>query len=537
VLEALAARAQSNGRFAMAASLATRALRRLPNDARLQAALGRALVAMRDFVAATHTLRDALTSDPNDPDLLIELASAETRTVWHNAAQAHLEQALDLGLRSTPAKRRAGFVLLDLGRPDDAIRLFREILERDPADADAAYGLGLAHQRTGRLEEGCDWLAKALELRPTQPDAIWPLALSGKHGQSRLDIARIEALLERQSLNAHHRMLAHLAAGRMRDAKGDHREAFAHFVAANRLKDVSFDSDGEAQRFAAIKRTFDKPFFERVRGAGIDDPRPVFIVGLPRSGTTLLEQMIASHPRAYGAGELEDISRLALELLPSIHDSAGAPARAAEVQRQDVRAVGQAYLHALQQRAPEAERVVDKMPINLLHMGLIAAALPGCRLIHCRRDPMDTCLSMYMLDFRGSYPFSYDLENLGFYWRLCDDLMAHWRAVLPMSILEVDYERLVEDPEATMRRVLEFCGLSWDPQCLEFHAKDRLVRTSSFAQVRQPIYRDAVGGWRRFEAELEPLRRALVREGSPHQESGSQVRSAVPERLPLCTEA
>jgi Sulfotransferase family len=177
-----------------------------------------------------------------------------------------------------------------------------------------------------------------------------------------------------------------------------------------------------------------------------------------------------------------------------------------------VRAVGEAYLAGLDRRAPEAERVVDKMPMNILHVGLIAAALPGAHVIHCRRDPMDGCLSMYTHHFAGNYPFAYDLENLGFYWRLCSDLMAHWQAVLPVSILEVDYETLVADPEATMRGVLEFCGLPWDAQCLAFHAGGRLVRTSSFAQVRQPIYRSAVGKWRRFEAELEPLRRALADE-------------------------
>jgi tetratricopeptide (TPR) repeat protein len=531
VLEVLAVHAHSQERFATAARLATEGLRRLRDDSGLQAALGRALLAMRDFVPATRALRDALTSHPEDADLLTELASAEMRTVWHDAARVHLERALELGLRSTPATRRAGSALLDLGRPDDAIRLFGEILQRDPADADAVYGLGLAHQRLGRLEDGASWLAKALELRPTHAGAMYQLALSGKRGQSRLDPARIEALLDSHLLDMHRRVLAHLAAGRVRDAMGDHRQAFAHYVAANRLKDVSFDPEGEAQRLAVIKRTFERRFFERMRGAGVADPRPVFIVGLPRSGTTLLEQMIASHASAHGAGELEDMSRLALELLPSIHDTAGARAQETEVRPDDVRTVGEAYLRALEEQAPEAARVVDKMPMNVLHMGLIAAALPNARFIHCRRDPMDVCLSMYTLNFRGNYPFAYDLENLGFYWRLYDDLMAHWRAVLPVSILEVDYEALVEDPEATMRGVLEFCGLPWDPQCLAFHADGRLVRTSSFAQVRQPIYRSAVGSWRRFETELEPLRRALAGEGSPHHGTAAQARSGVIERL------
>jgi tetratricopeptide (TPR) repeat protein len=511
-LEVLAAHAQSMERFAEAVRFAGAGLRRLPNDSRLQAASGRALLAMRDFVPATRALREALTSDPDNLDLLVELADAETHTVWHDAAQMHLKRALEPGLRSTPAKRQAAFVLLDLGCSDEAIRLFHEVLEFDSADADAAYGLGLAHQRIGCLEEGAAWLAKAVELRPTHADAMWQLALSGKHGQSRLDPSQIEALLEDHRLNPHQRMLAHFAAGRVRDAMGDHRPAFAHYVAANRLKDVSFDPDGETQRIAAIKRTFDQRFFDRMRGVGPEDQRPVFIVGLPRSGTTLLEQMIASHPSAHGAGELEDVSRLALELLPSIHDTAGAPAQYTELEPAEVRAAGEAYLLALEQRAPKAQRVVDKMPLNFLHMGLIAAALPDSRFIHCRRDPMDACLSIYTLHFPGNYPFAYDLQNLGLYWRLYRELMAHWRAVLPVPVLEVDYESMVADPEATMRGVLGFCGLPWDPQCLAFHADGRLVRTSSFAQVRQPVYRDAVAGWRRFESELEPLRRALAAE-------------------------
>ena len=536
-LEVLAEHAQNGARFATAVSLATAALRKVPNDSGLQAALGRALLAMRDFVPATGALRGALISRQNDPDLLTELACAETRTVWHDAARAHLERALELGLRSAPAKRRAGFVLLELGRPDDAIRLFHEVLERDPADADASYALGLAYQRIGRLAEGASWLGKALELRPAHADAMWQLALSGKPGQSRLDLPRIEALAESDLLDMPDRMLAHFTAGRIRDAMGDHREAFAHYVAANRLKDVSFDPEGEAQRLAVIKRTFDRPFFERMRGAGVEDPRPVFIVGLPRSGTTLLEQMIASHSRAHGAGELEDMSRLALDLLPSIYDTAGGLAKAAEVGPHELRAVGEAYVGALDQRAPGAERVVDKMPMNVLHLGLIAAALPGSRLIHCRRDPMDGCLSMYTHHFTGNYPFAYDLENLGFYWRLYDDLMAHWRAVLPVSVLEVSYEALVQDPEATLRGVLEFCGLPWDPQCLAFHADGRVVRTSSFAQVRQPVYRTAVGGWRRFETELEPLRRALAGEPSPDQVTGAEARSGAIERFRECAES
>ena len=315
-----------------------------------------------------------------------------------------------------------------------------------------------------------------------------------------------------------HRMLAHFAVGQVRDAMGDHREAFAHYVAANRLEDVSFEPEEEAQRLAVIKRTFDRRFFGRMRGAGVEDPRPVFIVGLPRSGTTLLEQMIASHSSAHGAGELEDISRLALDLLPSIHDTSGGPAREAETRPHDARAVGEAYSRALDQRAPGAERVVDKMPRNVLHLGLIAAALPGSRFIHCRRDPMDACLSMYTHHFTGDYPFTYDLENLGFYWRLYDDLMVPRQAVLPVSMLEIDYETLVEDPEATMRGVLEFCGLPWDPRCLAFHADHRLVRTSSFAQVRQPAHRSAVGSWRRSET------RARAAPTGPRWRTGSAAR-------------
>jgi hypothetical protein len=232
--------------------------------------------------------------------------------------------------------------------------------------------------------------------------------------------------------------------------------------------------------------------------AGGGDPSeiPIFILGMPRSGSTLIEQILASHAWVHGAGERMDFP----DLLADLGD-------------RDFRALGAAYAARSGTLAPGAGRVTDKLPGNFLHAGAIHLALPRARIIHSRRDPADTCLSCYTKLFRGEQPFTYDLGELGRYYRAYERLMAHWRVVLPESVfLEVDYEALVADPETQTRRLLAHCGLAWDPACLVFHETRREIRTASAVQVRQPLYGGSVGRWRRHGERLEPLLRELRRD-------------------------
>jgi hypothetical protein len=271
---------------------------------------------------------------------------------------------------------------------------------------------------------------------------------------------------------------------------------------------MAFDPCAHQAGVDQLIRTFDAVYFRRVRGFGISSELPLFIVGMPRSGTTLVEQIVASHPQVFGAGELRDVERIALSLAAHLGNDVGYPSCLAKAPAEAVRAMAERHLHRLTALAGGSVRIVDKMPTNYLHLGLIATLFPQARIIHCRRGPLDTCVSCYFSYFRG-LPFAWDLEELGRYHRSYDSLMAHWKAVLPLPVLDVSYEELVDNQEAISRRLMEFCGLDWDERCLAFHETPRPVHTASTMQVRQPIYKSSVGRWRRYEAHLQPLVRAL----------------------------
>ncbi|MGI9465390.1 MAG: sulfotransferase family protein, partial [Aestuariivirgaceae bacterium] len=237
---------------------------------------------------------------------------------------------------------------------------------------------------------------------------------------------------------------------------------------------------------------------------GDPSERPVFIIGMPRAGTTLCEQIIASHREADGVGELDEIKNLASQLAPQPY-----PAQVGQLGKNDIGNLAAKYLRRIDSLADRAAlRVADKWPTNFLHLGLIAILFPNARIIHCERDPMDTCLSIYAENFSG-VAYSNDLEHIGAFYRQCRRLMAHWSNVLPTPVFNLSYEDMVENQEASTRDLLDFCGLAWDPACLEFHTTKRTVKTTSMQQVRQPIYSRSIGRWKNYERHLGPLRNAL----------------------------
>jgi hypothetical protein len=234
-----------------------------------------------------------------------------------------------------------------------------------------------------------------------------------------------------------------------------------------------------------------------------------------RSGTSLAEQILASHSAVYGAGELRDIDLLVATLPQRLGAAEGYPACLGRLDAAAVRALADEHLGRLRQRGGAAARVVDKAPFNFLHLSLIVTLFPRARLVHCRRDPVDTCLSCYFQNFGEPMGFTLDLRHLGLYYRAYERLMAHWARVLPVPVFELQYEELTADQEAVSRRLVEFCGLDWDERCLRFHETRRPVRTASTLQVRRPMYQSAVGRWKRYEAHLGPLLEALGRSPDP----------------------
>jgi tetratricopeptide (TPR) repeat protein len=306
------------------------------------------------------------------------------------------------------------------------------------------------------------------------------------------EIEELERLAaDAASLNEEARISLHFALGKAYEDCGEFGKAFRHYLEGNgrKRRTIPYDEASVLAAMARTERDFSAAFMAREAGGGDPSEIPIFILGMPRSGSTLIEQILASHPAVHGGDERPDF--------PELLDAFGARAYPA---------LGAAYVERSRVLAPQAARVTDKLPGNFRHAGAIHLALPKARIIHSRRDPVDTCLSCFTKLFRGEQAHTYDLGELGRYYRAYERLMAHWRAVLPASVfLEVDYEALVADPEAQTRRLLAHCGLDWDPACLAFHETRRPVRTASASQVRRPLYRRSVGRWRRYGPLLAPL--------------------------------
>ena len=429
-----------------------------------------------------------------------------------NEAEASYRRALQIEPGGADMHTNLGKTLQDMGRIEEAGASYRRALQIKPDHAEAHNNLGETLMESGRLDEAEASLRRALQIRPDYLKVRLSLALVRKVKADDENLAALIAVDEaaRNSatpLSGEDAVCLHFALGKSYDDIGDHAKAFPYFLEGNRLKRATFDYDPDetARRIDSIMHNFDMATMDRLRG-GDPSHLPIFILGMPRSGTTLVEQIISSYPGVHGAGELVDLAAILR------HDIAGAvfPDNLHSLDQARLTAWGAEYVAGLQRRAPDARRITDKMPANFLAVGLIHLMLPNAKIIHVNRNPVDTCLSCFTQLFKDGQEFTYDLAELGRYYVDYARLMEHWRKVLPDgAFLDVRYEDIVADQEAQSRRLIEYCGLEWDDACLDFHQSKRAVRTASMAQVRQPIYKSSVERWRPYEKFLGPLFDAL----------------------------
>jgi tetratricopeptide (TPR) repeat protein len=460
------------GDLAGAAASGRRAVTLDPASAEAQANLGNILVQRRDYEEAAEAYRQALAADPGQP-----------------AAR----RGLVAGLRAAGAVAAAETAC-------------REALERAPADAALWNDLGRCLLALGRLEAAAEAFERALAFDPELADAYRNLALCGRLPSDGPAIARLAALTRRTGLPDEARATAGFALGKVLDADDRCDEAFAAYDQANKLyrrlraaEGDRFDPAALAGQVDRLIATFDAARFAACAGWGDPSEAPVFILGLPRSGTSLVEQIAASHSRVFGAGELRVIGQAAARLGPP-----------EDWTRDRVHALAGEERARLTARAPGADRIIDKLPDNIFQLGPIAALYPSARVIFCRRDPRDLGLSCYFQKFSaGALTFSYDLGDIGRRIRETERLAAHWRHVLPLRWIALDYETLVAEPEQESRRLIAFLGLDWEPACRDFHRTPRIVQTASAAQVRQPLNDRSIGRWRRYAPHLAPLLETL----------------------------
>jgi len=390
---------------------------------------------------------------------------------------------------------------------DDAIVAFRRALDSDPAYAQAARNLGNALREVGDLDEAVRWLRRAVELDPR--DTVAHRYLVESQPADAAQRAQLDALTRDCALDDAARIDLFFA---LATAYASERPelAFQHLLHANRLKrsTIAYDESPERTLLGSLCATFSPTLVRAMRGCGNPSTLPVFVIGMPRAGSTLVEQILAAHRDVHAAGELELFERAFGLFPPMLSDPRDARAFAAEL-RDALANLGTRYLEQLP--AVQASRITDKMPSNFRFAVPIHLALPNAKLVHVRRNPLDTCLSCFATHFVDGQLYTYDLRELGRYYRLYEKHMQYVRALVPSgTLLEIEYEALVADFEVQARRIVAHCGLDWDYACLEFWRVDRPVRTASAVQVRRPLYSESVGRWRRYERELAPLIEALA---------------------------
>jgi len=437
-------------------------------------------------------------------------AYAAARLPGNDGGLTWLDQALAKEPSNSLALSARAALLRTLGRDEEAVAAYASAVDQPPASASVLTDFAILLLELGRRDAGADMIERALIADRSHAAAWYTYAEMTTFGAGDLgivDMERILARIEPQALPTarHDRVLLRYALAKAHGDAGNGPRSREHLDAGSRLKraELHYDPAIDERRMAAAAAAFSAGSLRRRRGAGDPSNRPIFIVGMPRSGTTLVEQILASHPQVHAGGESPAIENLAMELGAACPGAL--PSVAARIPE-----LAQRYLRMTTPAGPAA-RTTDKMPYNFLHVGLIHALLPNARIVHCMRDPLDTCISCYSKLFTFGHEFTYDLVELGRYYRSYAGLMDHWRSVIPPDcLLDVRYEDVVDDLEGEARRLVDFCRLPWTEACTRFHDTRRIVRTASLHQVRQPIYRSSLRRWTTFGAGLACLQDAIA---------------------------
>ncbi|RWA90906.1 MAG: sulfotransferase family protein [Mesorhizobium sp.] len=465
---------------------------------------------MRDLgrvAAAVDFFRGAVDIKPDQLAARDNLGSSLKQLGQFDAAEEIFRGTIGRNPFHVRARIGLAETLQEAGRLDEAIKLFRESLSIPPKDAELLYGLGVAMMEKGKLDEAADLARQAVAVVPGMAKA-WLLLTQVKRQTERdKELAGMEAEHAKAPQGSLARMQLSFGLGKVNDDLKDYGRAFDYFAEGNAIRRQGIDYDPVRTRgeFEAMKAAFDKTFFEKHRTSDISADTPIFVVGMPRSGTTLVEQIIASHPQVYGAGELNILKTAVGKQFP-MSMPGGFPAGIADTPDKAFAEAGQAYLDMLHSRYPGYRHVTDKMPGNFMLVGFLHMMLPKAKIVHCARDAAATCLSIFKVHFRGdSHRYGYDLGELADFHNLYTDIMAHWHKVLPGVVHDVRYEDFVADQEGQTRALMAHLGLPWDDKVLSFHETDRPVRTASAAQVRQPMYQGSVDLWKRYGDRLKPL--------------------------------
>ena len=508
-----AVRLAADGRLGMAEGILRDYLHRWPTDVNAIRLLADIALQLEAFDDAATLLRRCLELAPDYHLARNNYANALSKTGHFEAALREIDALERLEPQNFSHPVLAASVLVNIGQYEQAIARYERVLKQAPGHARLQMSYGHALKTLGRQAESIAAYRCAVEAAPNLGEAWWNLANMKTFRFDERDIAAMQRLAGLDDLAPRDEFHLGFALGKALEDAGDTDGAFAAYARGNAIKRAQsgYDADQNSAMTGALAESCTRQRLQSRCGWGHPAPDPIFIVGLPRSGSTLLEQILASHSQVDGTMELPYIPQFVRRLAGRRNPSGASkyPDALWELTPQQCRALGQEFLDAARIQRGGAPFFIDKLPNNFAQVGLIQLILPNARIIDARRQPMATCFSCFKQLFAAGQEFTYSLEDIGRYYRDYRALMAHWDAVLPGRVLRVDYEKVIDDLETEVRRLLDHCGLPFEPACLDYHQNRRAVRTASSEQVRQPIYRDALAQWRRFEGHLEPLKAIL----------------------------
>jgi tetratricopeptide (TPR) repeat protein len=451
---------------------------------------------------------------PNRLEAIVMLGETLSELRRFDDAKECLDRALTLHPEMSELSERRGFVFLEMGDTGHALADFDSVLQQYPQRPMALLGAGRTHMEAGHSKEASATLEKLVELYPDTGTGYFYLAASRKFRPDDPVIPQLKKLADKTGSEDKASIALNFALGKIYDDCKQWDEAFAYYAQGNRLRneEYQYQPGQEEARIDDLISVFNHALFEKHRACGAESNLPVLIVGMPRSGTTLTEQIISSHRLVAGAGEVVFWSKASQSMPYTLKTSLPYPQCMEQIVPEKAAEVADRYVNLLLKIAGPGTspvRITDKFPHNFLNLGLIALLFPNSPIIHCKRNAMDNCLSIFFQHFGGRHPYAYDLANLGHHYRQYERLMAHWHAVLPGRILDINYEDTIADPEYWSRKLIEHVKLGWDDACLAPHKQERTVKTASHWQVRQPIYKTSVQRWKNYEKHLGPLKEAL----------------------------
>lgn len=507
--------AQQSGKPRQAAQLIERSLEINKENPDALNHLGQVYIALNNYAAAEKCFRQAIELNKHHFHAINNLANCFKKAGNLKTALIHYERALEIEPANPIAVYNIGNTLNALGRHWDAVEWLTKATSLQPRNYVAHHKLGLSLEQLGRFDDARANYLTALAYCPTFYASLAALLSTPSYQPTPQQVEAAQRALAEGELSADARMKLEHALGKHFDQAGDFDTAFSHFrnsKALQQARSAPFDIGFVTNEFDSFIRFYTAENIERLSRLGNQSQRPVFVVGMPRTGTTLTEQVLSSHSDVYGAGELKLMQQIESRLMSPIGKGGlgGLTAQPPPLNRESIDYLARIYLKGIDEIAPpDAVRVVDKFPLNCVHLGLIAILFPKARIIHCRRDPLDVALSCYTVLFKMDNDFTGDLRHFAQFYKEYERLMTHWRAVLQTPIFDLQYETLVRDPEPTVRRLMDFCELPWQDACLRFADNERAVRTPSNWQVRQEIYATSIRRWKHYERHLTELRELL----------------------------